>query len=300
MGTKPSHRSRLPVQVIVQGILLAGLLGVAPASQAGLFTDNAARRQIHDLKDQVASLTTLVNQLQGQIRQESLDTLNQLNGIKSQLSSLQNEADQNSHDIQQLGSQVSRLQLKLKKMASSAATGQPAAASGPNASPAGGSLPVTSTATTTVGHNPLAAGTMAPGAGTAGSGPVSAATLSDIDAYNAAFNLLKLGHFNQAIVAMKHFLVTYPDSTYDSNAQYWIGNCQYALGQYRKAAASERLMLATYPNSAKVPDAMLNLADDLVEMGHTADAKKVYKDLVKRFPRTAASDQAKAQLRTMN
>ena len=311
MGTKPSYRHRLSIQVIARTVLFAGLIGVSPASHAGLFSDDAARAEIQQLKAKVASLTALVNQLQGQIRQESLDTLNQFNSLKSQLASLQNEADLNGHNIQHLDDQEKKVYSSLdariarieKQLAIPAASAGTPAVTASSTTVSSGTPAVAANATTTSASLPFATGAQAsgPAAAAAASGASGTSpTLSDIQAYNAAFDLLKLGHFKKAIAAMSHFLSTYPDSPYAANAQYWIGNCQYALGEYSKAVHSERLMLAQYPDSSKVPDAMLNLADDLVELGNSHDARKVYDDLIRRFPSTAAADQAKAHLRVMN
>ena len=53
---------------------------------------------------------------------------------------------------------------------------------------------------------------------------------------------------------------TYPRSPLAPSAQYWVGNAQFARKDYRAAIAAQRQLIAVYPDSPKVPDALLNIA----------------------------------------
>ena len=53
---------------------------------------------------------------------------------------------------------------------------------------------------------------------------------------------------------------SYPQSQLAPSAQYWIGNAHYALRDYKSAISAQQKLIATWPDSAKAPDAMLNIA----------------------------------------
>ena len=80
------------------------------------------------------------------------------------------------------------------------------------------------------------------------------------------------------------------------SAQYWVGNAHYALKDYRAAITSQRQLMTTYPDSQKVPDAMLNISSSQIELGDTSGAKRTLDDLVQRYPASEAADRAKKRL----
>jgi TolA-binding protein len=55
-------------------------------------------------------------------------------------------------------------------------------------------------------------------------------------------------------------------------------------------------LLATYPDSQKVPDAMLNIASCQVELGDTAGSRRTLEDLVAKYPVSEAAGKARQRL----
>ena len=110
---------------------------------------------------------------------------------------------------------------------------------------------------------PAAAGTSS-GTTSAPPPPSSAAAASDPGAddkgsYQAAFNLLKDGKYDQAIVNFQKFLSAYPDSNLDDNAQYWLGEAYYVNKSFLEAQQSFQRVVDKYPQSRKLPDALLKI-----------------------------------------
>jgi TolA-binding protein len=68
------------------------------------------------------------------------------------------------------------------------------------------------------------------------------------------------------------------------------------MRDYRLAIMSQRLLLVTYPDSNKVPDALLNIATAQAEMGETAAARKTMDELVAKHPSTDAADKARRRM----
>src|SRR5207237_2415479 len=79
-------------------------------------------------------------------------------------------------------------------------------------------------------------------------------------AYDAALDLFKSGNYGGAIAGFAAFVKTYPRSPLAPSAQYWLGNAQFAQKDFRGAIASQRQLLAAYPDRPKVPDALPNVA----------------------------------------
>ena len=68
------------------------------------------------------------------------------------------------------------------------------------------------------------------------------------------------GNYPAAIASFNAFVKTYGKSPLAPSAQYWIGNAQFALKDYRAAIATQRQLIAAFPGNPKVPDALLNIA----------------------------------------
>lgn len=84
--------------------------------------------------------------------------------------------------------------------------------------------------------------------------------MAETRAYEAAQNLRRIGNYQGAIVAFQSFIKQYPKSPLAPSAQYWIGDSYFNLRDFRLAINSQRLLMVSYPENAKVPDALLNIA----------------------------------------
>ena len=58
-------------------------------------------------------------------------------------------------------------------------------------------------------------------------------------------------------------------------------------------------MIETYPDSDKVPDALLNIASSQIEMADRAAAKATLEDLVAKYPFSDAAEKAKHRLASL-
>jgi tol-pal system protein YbgF len=143
-----------------------------------------------------------------------------------------------------------------------------------------------------------AAGAGAAGAPVGGSGQTTAAG-SDMAAYQAAFGLLKDSHFDQAIVAFRQFLATYPDSSLADNAQYWLGEAYYVNKSFPEALEAFQRVAAKYPQSRKVPDALLKVGYCYYELKQLQEAHDTLAQVVASYPDTPAGKLAQARLEKM-
>jgi len=118
-------------------------------------------------------------------------------------------------------------------------------------------------------------------------------------AYAQAFNSLKEGKYQQAIIAFNNFQQSYPDSAYCANAQYWLGEAYSVTRDYKTALAEFQKVLAQYPQSNKVKDAMLKIGYTYYEMRDWGSAKSSLDAVISKYPGTTASRKAKERLQRM-
>src|SRR5205823_7003264 len=94
--------------------------------------------------------------------------------------------------------------------------------------------------------------------------------------YDGALALYKGKKWQSALDAFAGFVVRWPDHPYVANALYWRGACYYALGQFGAAEGQLEGMLASHPESTKVPDALLELGLTEKKLGSAAKAKAAF------------------------
>ena len=117
--------------------------------------------------------------------------------------------------------------------------------------------------------------------------------------YEAALNAFKSHNHTHAIKGFRGFLKTYPDSTLAPNAQYWIGYSYYALKDYKTALAQHQKLIAVYPSSPKIPDALLNMASNQIELKDRAGAKKTLEEITSKYAASNAAALAAKRLATL-
>ena len=114
--------------------------------------------------------------------------------------------------------------------------------------------------------------------------------------YEAAMATFKDGDYKTAATQLGAFVTRYPQSSYASNAQYWLGNAFYAQRDCKKAIAAQQVVATNYPDSAKAPDAMLNIGTCYAELKDKKAATMALKNLIAKYPDSAAATAARDRL----
>ncbi|TDJ47952.1 MAG: tol-pal system protein YbgF [Gammaproteobacteria bacterium] len=114
--------------------------------------------------------------------------------------------------------------------------------------------------------------------------------------YQAAFELLKQGRYDQAAIALQQFMVAFPASELSDNAQYWLAETQYVTQQYKAALPAFQIVLDRYPDSRKIPDALLKIGYCNYELKRMGAAEKALKTVVADYPETTAARLASQRL----
>ena len=123
---------------------------------------------------------------------------------------------------------------------------------------------------------------------------------SDRDNYQAAFDLLKEGRYQEAAAAFKQFLVVFPNSTVADNAQYWLAETYYVQRQFGESLPAFETVLSDYPESRKVPDALLKIGYCNYELKRLDAARSALAKVVQQYPDTTAARLASQRLERMS
>jgi tol-pal system protein YbgF len=118
--------------------------------------------------------------------------------------------------------------------------------------------------------------------------------------YQAAFNLLKDGKYDDATTALRDFLAKHKDHDLASNAMYWLGEAHYVRRDYPAALAAFEGVLRDYPGARKAPDALLKTAYCQYELKRYAPARATLTRLVQEFPGTQAAIEGQQRLDRMS
>jgi TolA-binding protein len=82
-------------------------------------------------------------------------------------------------------------------------------------------------------------------------------------------------------------------------AQFWLGNSEYAQKDYKAAITTLQSMVKRYPLHARVPDALLTLANSQIESGAKPAGKKTLESLIAKHPDSEAAGLAKQALKRL-
>lgn len=132
-----------------------------------------------------------------------------------------------------------------------------------------------------------------------GAGLLAMSGETDRDSYQAAFDLLKQGEYDQAAVALQQFLVTYPDSGLADNAQYWLAETRYVSQNYEEALTEFQVLLQRYPDSRKRPDALLKIGFCSYELELWDKSRAALSEVAGVHPETSAARLANQRLDRM-
>lgn len=120
--------------------------------------------------------------------------------------------------------------------------------------------------------------------------------LTEEEMYQMARDIMEKGDYTTAIEKFQKFINKYPDSNLADNAQYWIGECFYALGKYEDAVVEFDKVARNYRKSNKIPDAMLKQAFSFCKLKEIYACKQILLDLIKKYPDSEAASKAKVEL----
>lgn len=184
------------------------------------------------VEDRVTTLERISNaqaQLMQQLQQQMSDNQRDIDALRGQI-------QQNTYQLNQVVERQKQLYQQIDSLSSASTSGGQQAA----------------------GSNAAADTGAAATAGAAASTDSAPAQTGDANSdYNAAVALiLEKKQYDQAISALQAWVKRYPDSTYQPNANYWLGQLNYNKGKKDDAAYYYATVVKNYPKSPKAAEAL--------------------------------------------
>jgi tol-pal system protein YbgF len=281
------------VRTLIAAALSAASLGTA---YAGLFDDEEARKQIVQLRNQVAEQQRVIDQRLGELESQArnrsiIDLFNQVETLRTEMARLRGQLELLQNEIENSQKRQRDLYVDLDSRMRKLETAQEAAAQ-PTAQPSGAiaQVPVV----------PDPARTAPPAIAGQQQAPLQVVPATDPAleqrAYDQGLDHFRAGRYNEAVTAFQIFIRNYPRSPLASSSQYWIGNSLYAARDFRGAIAAQRQLLSQYPESNKAPDALLNIATSQSELGDLQGARATLQEVNSKYPGSEAAAKARQRL----
>lgn len=210
-----------------------------------------------------------------------LELLNDIEDLKTQVRQMRGQLEVQDHQLEQLRNSQRQSLIDLDRRLRQLEQ-RP---SGSTSSVPGGQAPASALA--------------APGTGGGVAAPARAPSASEQQQYDAAFNLMKQGLYQQAAARFRDFIARNPKSALADNAQYWVGEAAYVTRDFRTALDAFGKVLSNYPQSPKVPDAMLKIGYCHYELAAYDRARATLNQVVARYPNTLVAKSAELRLQKM-
>lgn len=250
---------------------LSLLIGVAApwAANAQASISNVGSGSVEDRVTTLERISNAQAQLMQQLQQQMSDNQRDIDALRGQI-------QQNTYQLNQVVERQKQLYQQIDTLSSASSSGGQQAA----------------------GSDAAADTDAAATAGAAASTGSAPAQTGDANSdYNAAVALiLEKKQYDQAISALQAWVKRYPDSTYQPNANYWLGQLNYNKGKKDDAAYYYATVVKNYPKSPKAVEALLKVGVIMQEKKDTAKAKAVFQQVIKLYPDTESAKQAQKRL----
>jgi len=214
--------------------------------------------QMNDIDSRLARVERLVD------NEGLVNLMSQLDAVQKDLQGLRNDVETLQHEVEQSSSRQRDLYLDIDQRLQSIEK-------------ANANLDVFEGGSLSPGQLPVPGGT-------------------DRANYQAAFELLKQGRYDQAAIALQQFMVAFPSSELSDNAQYWLAETHYVTQQYENALPAFQAVVDRYPDSRKIPDALLKIGYCNYELKRMTAAEKALQAVVADYPETTAARLASQRL----
>ena len=247
-----------------QALLLLALCVAAPA-QAGLFSDDEARKQIQQLEARMLKLEGSALKLEGDtVRQNNslMDLQGQIEALNREIRNLRGQNEELARGLQDAEKREKDFYVDLDTRLRHFEAKEEAAAAAADLS---------------------AADTPAD--------PFDPAL--ENRAFEVAYGLFRDGKFADAAASFQEFINKYPESVHIPNANYWMGGAQFALNDYKGALDTYQGLIKAFPGTPKAADVLFSIAECQRELEQGAAAQKTLKQLVAKYPDSEAAAKAR-------
>ncbi len=115
--------------------------------------------------------------------------------------------------------------------------------------------------------------------------------------YDLAYKDFQNGDFVMATNRFVAFLLQFPDHALAGNAQFWLGETDFAQKNYELAISGYEKVIKNYPQSPKVPAAYLKMGFALIEAGKIKEGNTTLQLLIKNYRNSEEASLARERLK---
>jgi tol-pal system protein YbgF len=274
------------MRLTIKSVLICALVGLC--GSAPVFAENGIKMTMEQRMQRIERILE---------NQSIADLVLQVQQLRQEVQQLRGDLEEQKHNADAMSRRQRDLYMDIDQRLSRFQPGAGSAPPLPSAPPA--MTPPLAAPT----DQPLTTSTEPP-PGTPAAAPVAVVASPDpnkeSEAYQSAFNMLKQGRYNESIIAFSNFLRDYPGGEYEDNAQYWLAEASYVNRDFDTALGEFSKILEKYPQSPKIPGAMLKMGYIHYEKKNWSDARSILNQLVDGYPATTESRLAQKRLQRLD
>jgi len=256
-------------------MLLQGQQGLQTATTQNYAT---LRTLLEQSIDSVNHMTAQMGALQKTVQETQATTGSRIDSLSTQVQALADNLDDLKTRMGKLSDQMASTQGVVQSLDAKITGTAPAGAAAPGA--VGPAAPDNSAALPAAGGGPVA--------------------LPSPDLlYTNALRDFSGGNYDLAGQEFSQYLKYYPTTQLASNAQFYLGEIDYAQGNYKQAIAAYDLVLTNYSRSFKRASAQLKKAYALLEIRQRAAAIRELRGVIRQNPGTEEDRKARAKLQEL-
>lgn len=267
---------------VVAALLTAGCVSQSDIqklqSQISELQDQLAQvKRTASSKEEIQAVNTKIAQDTQTLLKSSATQVARVDQIEEKMANVQGGIEQTNYRFDKLSQQVTAQQHDLDDIKASIARLAAAAAAPPAATttaPPMGEVTVTPPAATTSSANP-------------------------VQVYQDAYRDYQKGNFDLAIAGFRDFVQKNPASDLADNAAYWIGESLYSQKKYRDAIQQFDSVVTKYPQSEKVPAALLKKGYAYIAVGEKANGIVQLQYVVHEHPTSQEAALARQKLKQL-
>ena len=124
--------------------------------------------------------------------------------------------------------------------------------------------------------------------------------VSDQDAYNEAFQLIRERKFEDALVAMESFIEAYPDSELILDARFWRGQVFDVLGRDEEAIEAFKSLTLVAPDYRRILQVKVKLGKLLIKNQDVMNGRKILQEVITQAPESVEAGLASRELEKTN
>ncbi len=117
--------------------------------------------------------------------------------------------------------------------------------------------------------------------------------------YDLALALFSEGEYEGSQKLLESLATDFPKSGYMANTLYWLGCAYYVQNKLESAVEAQKKLIERYPESSRVPEAMLSQAAAEERLGRREAARTLLNSVIKKYAGTESAQTATQRLKAL-